>query len=180
MPVSEETYRRLALEDHEGHWEWHCGRIRQKPPMSEAHEHLGVQLMVKFVNQLNPDEFTVRPNMGRVRTLESYYIPDFYVIPTEVAWPRRHGRNLEVWEMPLPLVVEIWSPSTGDYDVNVKLTEYKRRGDTEVWLIHPYDRTFTVWRRQPDGSYSESIQTAGVVSPVAVPNVTLDLDTFFD
>ena len=36
---------------------------------------------------------------------------------------------LEVFEEPLPLVVEVWSKSTGDYDVEEKLVEYRRRGD---------------------------------------------------
>ena len=146
MPVSEETYRQLALEDRESQWEWHCGHIRQKPAMSFEHNHLIVRLFQVLARQLDEAEFTLRPNTGRVRTLESYYIPDLYVLPMEMVRPNRHRRDLEVWEGPLPLVVEFWSPSTGEYDVNTKLEEYKRRGDAEIWLIHPYDRTLTAWR----------------------------------
>ena len=79
----------------------------------------------------------------------------------------------------MPLVVEVWSPSTGDYDVETKLQEYQRRGDLEIWRIHPYEQTLTAWRRQPDGSYTETLYRGGRVQPVALPNVTIDLDDLF-
>ena len=76
--------------------------------------------------------------------------------------------------------LEVWSPSTGEYDVNAKVPEYQRRGDLEIWRIHPFDRTLIAWRRQPDGSYIESHYAGGTVKPVALPDVTIDLDTLFD
>lgn len=81
--------------------------------------------------------------------------------------------------MPLPLVVEVSSPSTGDYDVDTKLPEYQRRGDLEIWRVHPYDHALTAWRRQPDGSYLEMGHTGGGVRPVALPGVAIDLDALF-
>ncbi len=77
-------------------------------------------------------------------------------------------------------MVEVWSPATGEYDINAKLPEYQRRGDLEIWRIHPYDRTLTAWRQQPDGSYVESLYTGGTVRPVALPNVAIDLDALFE
>ena len=127
-------------------------------------------------------EFAVRSALGHVRrSSESYYIPDVYVVPLEVV---REGRRLkpkalEVYEAPVPLVVEVWSPSTGAYDVESKLPEYQRRGDLEIWRIHPYERTLTAWRRQPDGSYTETLYRGGTVQPVALPGVTIDLDALF-
>lgn len=130
---------------------------------------------------MDPREFAVRPNHGRVRrSSESYYIPDVFVVPAEHV---RQGRSqrpnaLEIYEAPLPLVVEVWSPSTGVYDVDTKLPEYQRRGDREIWRIHPHERTLTAWRRQP-GSYSETLYAGGLAEPVALPNVTVDLDALF-
>src|SRR3712207_8267863 len=49
------------------------------------------------------------------------------------------------------------------------------RGDLEIWRIHPYERTLTAWRRQPDGSYGEAVHTLGIIHPVALPNVAIDL-----
>ena len=87
--------------------------------------------------------------------------------------------TVEVYPEPLPLVVEVWPPSTGRLDVNEKLPEYQRRGDLEIWLLHPYERTLTVWRRQADGSYAETVQRGGSVRPVALPGVVIDLDALF-
>ena len=47
-----------------------------------------------------------------------------------------------------------------------KLQGYRERGDAEIWVIHPYERTLTIWRRQPDGRYAEEIYRGGV-GPVA-------------
>ena len=58
--------------------------------------------------------------------------------------------------------------------------EYRRRGDLEIWRIQPYERTITVWRRQPNGSYDEVTYTEGVLSPASLPGVTIDLSELFD
>jgi hypothetical protein len=34
----------------------------------------------------------------------------------------------------------------------------------------------TAWRRQPDGGYTEEIFRSGSVRPVALPDVSIDLD----
>lgn len=181
MPISERTFLQLALEE-PGQWELHCGDLRRKPNMTAEHNHVVWRLAFDLGQQLDQSQFEVRPSFGHVRrTSESYYIPDVFVVPTELVRPLRGLRDvLEAYDAPLPLVVEVWSPSTGDYDVDSKLPEYQRRGDLEIWRIHPFDRTLTAWRRQPDGAYAEAHYTGGTVRPVALPNVTIDLDTLFD
>ncbi len=91
------------------------------------------------------------------------------------------GRSdvLEVYSNALPLVVEIWSPSTSSYDIDEKLAGYQRRGDHEIWRLHPYERTLTGWRRQPDGTYAETVYEGGTVEPVGLPRVSIDLDGLF-
>jgi Uma2 family endonuclease len=179
MPVSEETYRQVALEDFEGQWELHCGRLVQKPGMSYEHGHLTTRLFGSLLTQLDDREFTARSNHARTRTAGSYYLPDVCVIPMDLFRPHRGEGGLEFYDAALPLVVEVWSPSTGDYDLNEKLREYQRRGHLEIWMIHPYDRTLRAWIRQADGSYTDALHTGGVIQPVALPNVTINLDTFF-
>jgi Uma2 family endonuclease len=182
MAITEKAFKKLALEDPSGQWELHCGMVRQKPNMTFEHNHLGRRLGYMLARQLDPEEFEVAINAGYVRrSADRYYIPDVYVIPMELLRPHR-GRSdlLEAYTDPLPLVVEIWSPSTGDYDVESKLPEYQRRGDLEIWRLHPYDRTLIRWVRQPDGSYVESLHEHGVVEPVALPGVSIDLDLLFD
>ena len=63
---------------------------------------------------------------------------------------------------PLPLVVEISFRTTGDYDIAAKRPGYRERGDAEIWFIHPYERTLTAWRRQPDGTYTEDLYRGGL------------------
>lgn len=182
MPVSEKTYKAVALEDPEGQWELHCGILRQKPGMSFAHSHVITEVFTSLIQQLDSREYAVRTNHARVRhSAQSYYIPDVVVIPAELVRRELSLRPdaLEVYDVPLPLVVEVWSPSTGDFDVESKVPEYQQRGDREIWRIHPYERTLTAWRRQPDGSYTETLYRGGSVQPIALPNVTIDLDALF-
>lgn len=180
MPVSERTFLQLALEE-PGQWELHCGQLRRKPSMTYQHNDIGFELAHLLRNQLDGKRFRVRAGVGHVRrSAESYYIPDVVVIPVELTLPLR-GRPdlLEAYDSPLPLVVEVWSPSTGDYDIDTKLPEYRRRGDLEIWRVQPFEGTVTAWSRQPDGSYEESLYTGGVIQPRALPGVTVDLEVLF-
>ena len=144
MAVSEATFVKLALEDPEGHWELHCGYLRRKPGMTVEQNRVAFWLGVQLARQVDRTRCDVRTNMGHVRrSPENYYIPDVCVIPMELVRPLFGRRGLEAHRDPLPLVVEVWSRSTGDYDVESKLLEYQRRGDLEIWRIHPYERTLT-------------------------------------
>lgn len=181
MPVSEAAFRKLALKE-PNQWELHCGELRQKPGMTAKHNDVMFDLVLELGRQLDRREFRVRANAGHVRrSAEHYYIPDLFVVPAELVLPLLPRPDvLEVYEVPLPLVVEIWSRSTGDFDVETKLPEYQRRGDLEIWRIHPYERTLTAWRRQTDGTYAEAMYTGGLISPVALRGVVVDLDKLFD
>jgi Uma2 family endonuclease len=178
--LSEKAFRKRALTDPEGHWELHYGVPRQKPGMSFEHNFKIRWLHYELARQLDPTGFQVSMNLGHVRTAsDRYYIPDVSVIPMELLLPHRGERDLETFVSPLPLVVEFWSPSTSAYDVASKLPEYQRRGDLEIWLIHPYEHTLRAWRRQLDGSYADTLHTNGTVHPVALPDVSIDLDALF-
>lgn len=189
MPVSEATYQRVALEDGDEVWELVCGRLRKKPLMTTEHDDLGGTLQGLLFMQVRIDEYSVRSNSGRLRVTpegpagqagRQYYVPDVCVIPRAlVNRLKQQPGTFEVYDDPLPLVVEIWSPSTGEYDVTAKLAEYQRRKDEEIWLIHPYERTLTAWRRQTGGWYREMTYRTGEVSPAALPGVVVNLDTLF-
>jgi Uma2 family endonuclease len=92
---------------------------------------------------------------------------------------RGQDAGLEIYDEPLLLVVDVWSPSTGEYDVDSKIPESKARGDREIWRLHPYERTLTTWIRQADGGYAEMTHTAGVVRPAWLPDVAIDLAALF-
>jgi Uma2 family endonuclease len=180
VTITEEEYLKLALEEVDEQWELHCGVPVRKPAMTEDHNEVMWRLGGRLFQQLDHERFTGRENAGRVRrAADRYYIPDIIVVPAELARAQRGQMRLGFYAEPLPLVVEIWSPSTGNYDIRVKLAEYKRRGDLEIWFIHPYERTLTAWVRQADGSYQETVYSSGKVRPTALPGVEIDLDELF-
>ena len=124
MPVSEATYEQLALEDPEGKWELVCGRPRQKPPMTTEHDDVARDLVAELILQLPRTEFAADKEGPKLRVPSgNHRIPDVCVIPRRLIQRRKQElpRRLEVYDDPMPLVVEVWSPSTGDTDVADKL-----------------------------------------------------------
>jgi Uma2 family endonuclease len=180
-PMSEETYRQFALGDPQGGWELYRGQLREKPGMSVEHGGVMDNVLAILYEQLDRNEYRIRTNHARLRrSADTYYVPDIAVIPTPVvqALLEQPG-DLDAYPEPLPLVVEIWSPSTGRYDINEKLPDYQERGDLEIWYVHPCERTLTAWRRRPDGTYAESVYRGGIVIPESLPGVAIDLDALF-
>lgn len=149
--------------------------------MASGHNRAQRKLTYQLFDQLDRDEFVVVVDAGHVaRATSSYYIPDLFVVPVaDLLAVESRPRAFEVFRAPLPLVVEIWSPSTGKYDIDEKLPEYMARGDAEIWRLHPFARTLTAWRRRPDGGYDEIVFTGGTIALHALPGVTIDLDALF-
>ena len=181
MAVRERTFEQVALADPERRWELHQGRLRQKPSRTFGHNDGMYLLGLQIGQQLDLDEYRVRVNAGHVHHPDqTYYIPDVFVLPVAAAarfWDR--ANVLEVYDAPLPFVAEFWSPSTGGYDVNAKLSTYRRRGDAEIWRVYPFEHRVTRWLRRPDGDYEETVLEGGAVRLAALPGVSIDLDRLF-
>ena len=181
VKIEERTHEEIALADPDIKWKLHRGELREKPPVSREHSSVITELCFQLRGQLDPGRFRVFVDSGRLRRLtENVYIPDISVVPTEYGRPLR-GRpgTLAIFDPPVVLVVEVWSRSTGVYDVDSKIPEYQSRGDAEIWRLHPYDRTLRAYRRQPDGRYIETVYTGGVVPVDSLPGVNVDLDVLF-
>jgi Uma2 family endonuclease len=180
--ISEQAYRELALNDPDTNWELWDGVPVEKPLMSVAHDGIAFFLGHLLQNQLDRRQYWVNVNSGKTRfTPRNYFVPDVVVIPALLVQPfRRDPDAFNAFTEPLPLVVEIWSRSTGDYDVAAKLPLYRQRGDAEIWFLHPYERTLTARRRQPDGTYFEEHYTGGIVPVASLPGVAMHLDTLLD
>lgn len=178
--ISEEAYKRFVLSGVEGSWELHDGRLVEKPAMTFRHGQIPMLLGHFLLSQLDRAQFQVVSELRVRRSSATVVVPDLMVVPAAYSEEIRDRPVLAIFSDPLPLVVEVWSPSTGDYDVDAKLPVYQQRGDLEIWRIHPYERTLTAWRRQPDGSYQETIHREGVVKPAALPGVAIDLGALFD
>ncbi|MFM9106749.1 MAG: Uma2 family endonuclease [Chloroflexota bacterium] len=174
-------YEALAARDLEGQWELWDGSPRAKPGMTFAHNDLGQELGHMLRNQLDRRQYRVRSNTARVRWSDrNVFIPDVVVVPASDAVALRdQTQALETYVGSMPLVVEVWSRSTGDYDQEVKILTYKARGDAEIWRIHPYQRILQRWVHEPDGAYRETIHTPGTVTLAALPGVAIDLDALF-
>jgi Uma2 family endonuclease len=182
MPVSEATYERVALEDPEGLWELACGRLRRKPDMTTEHNQVTRLLAALLTIQLGVTEFIVSMNTARLRiSTGSFYVPDVCVIPMAmVRGLRERPGTFEVYDDPVALVVEVWPPSTGEYDVEEKLREYQLRRDLEIWRVHPYERTLTAWRLRPDGTHAEAVHAGGTIEPIALPRVRIEFARLFN
>ena len=181
MTETTRTYREITQENPDGQWELFRGHVRQKPATSFDHNDVMTLLAHQLLQRLDISVYRVRVNAGRVRApQESYYIPDVAVIPLALAELLRGQPDVrELYTEPLPFVAEVWSPSTGDYDVDAKLPGYRARGDAEIWRIHPFTREVTAWRRHADGTYDELTVTGGTLTLSALPDVTIDLATLF-
>lgn len=179
--MSEQEYQEIVLSGLPGNWELHDGRLVEKPGMTFEHGDIAFELAYLLRGQLDRRQFRIAVNDWRVRRpAATAFIPDLVVIPIDyTAEFRGQLGKLAIFSRSLPLVVEVWSPSTGDYDVDAKQPIYQQRGDLEIWRIHPYEQTLTAWQRSPDGSYQETIHGGGTVMPVALPNVEIDLDQLF-
>jgi len=179
--MTEEAYRQFALGDLKGQWELVRGHLREKPGMSVEHGAVMTNLMELLVLQLDRKEFRLRAMHARLRrSADTYYVPDVVVIPARLEQVlRQRANSLDAYSEPLPLVVEIWPPSTGNYDIGEKVPDYQQRGDLEIWRIHPYERTVTRWQRRTDGTYGESVLRGGIVHPLALPGAAIDLDVLF-
>jgi Uma2 family endonuclease len=182
VAVSEALFELVALADDTAHWELICGRLRPKPRMTAFHGQIARNLIRQLILQLPDEGLTVEREGPNLRVPGgNYRIPDVCVVPRHLVAQRQQDRPtaLEIYEAPMPLVVEVWSPSTGDYDVDQKLKEYKLRGDLEIWRLHPSERTLIREVRQADGTYVETLHAGGVVHPAFLPGVAIDLDALF-
>jgi Uma2 family endonuclease len=181
MPVSEETYQLITLEDPDGQWELFRGQLREKPGMSSEHNDFMFYLGMLLQQGLDRRRYRVRSNSAHLRCPSgSIFIPDVVIVPLEFD-QRFRGRPgvVEIFDEPMPLVVELWSASTGRFDAQTKIPEYQDRGDHEIWWLHPYDQTLAAWRRQRDGRYSYDSYQGGVVEALSLPGVTVDFGELF-
>lgn len=149
--------------------------------MTIGHMDVISRLAYHLQRQLDIAQFSVYTDARVQIPGAAVFIPDVVVVPD-------HGTGrallaqpevLAILTGPLPLVVEVWSRSTGRYDVDAKLPIYQQRGDAEIWLLHPVERILTAWRRQPDGSYVSMSHRVGAVQPVALPGVSIELAAIF-
>lgn len=180
MAVSPATYEQVALEDSDATWEYVCGQLREKPGMTQEHNEVAFYLAHELAKQLDRGSFRVRSNAARLKTGQgNEYVPDVVVIATRSAAAQAGSRHLEQYTEPVPFVAEVWSPSTGVYDIDTKIPDYLARGDQVVWRLHPYEKSVRAWTRLPSGEYAVAEHSSGSVSIASLPEVVVELAQVF-
>ncbi|MBA3415262.1 MAG: Uma2 family endonuclease [Chloroflexia bacterium] len=125
------TYERNAVDFRYLRTELHDGVPVEKPVMSRIHGDLGAELTIVVGSSVDRSRFRLRSNHAKLAVPgRSYFIPDVAVLPASVALADPISADL--YHDPVPFVVEIWSPFTGDYDAAIKLPGYRLRGDAEI------------------------------------------------
>lgn len=171
------TYERLAVREGYRFVELRDGVLVEKPPMTFRHAMTVEDLGHDLRSQIDRRDHMVFVENARLRVADSYLIPDIAVVPTKMVREllERTPNRLAVYDEPISLVVEVWSPSTGQYDVATKVPLYQARGDREIWCVQPVDRTLTAWARRDGGTYPEQTIRAGTIECAALPGVRIDL-----
>ncbi|MEV4054766.1 Uma2 family endonuclease [Amycolatopsis sp. NPDC049688] len=107
--------------------------------------------------------------------LEAACPPDFEVVgapfavhsgdDTELQPDVVVGRDEDFTEKDLPaspvLAVEVLSPSTAIYDLNLKKAVYERFGTGSYWVIDPAEPALTVFELDEEGHYQQVAKAAG-------------------
>jgi len=80
------------------------------------------------------------------------------------------------------MIVEILSPSTFKKDVYEKFALYQEFGIKEYWIVHPKDKTVTVFILQENGKYNEGItyEAEGKVPVYIFDNYQINLEDIFE
>jgi len=154
--------------------------VRQPPSPSRTHQELVGALYCELCRALEGRSFCVYIAPFDVRLprsdesddkIETVIQPDVFIVCDREKTDERGVRGAPDW------LAEVLSPSTASYDQSVKIPLYERAGVSEVWLIHPTDRTLAIYRLEV-GRYGRPIyqELKGQTLLSAVPGVSIDLD----
>ena len=152
--------------------------IREPPSPLTSHQaivmELGSQITVALKGKacrVFAAPFDVRLPKGAEEDdqVETVVQPDVLIVSDLQKVDRRGMRGAPDW------LAEVLSPSTASYDQTVKLRAYERAGVPEVWLIHPGDRTVTIYRLDA-GRYGRAtvLELRGQTAIGAVAGVVID------
>ena len=154
--------------------------VREPPSPSRTHQELVGALYYELCRALEGRSVCVYVAPFDVRLpksdesddkIETVIQPDVFIVCDREKTDERGVRGAPDW------LAEVLSPSTASYDQSVKIPLYERAGVSEVWLIHPTDRTLAIYRLE-DGRYGRPIyqELKGQTLLSAVLGVSIDWD----
>ena len=156
------------------------GESRIMPPSTKSHAYLIERLARTLRSQLDPQQFevlAVGAGLGIERVPLTYRIPDLMVFRTEALRQDRAmtaERDPYIWVAP-DLLVECLSPSNRKGAVQELLADYAQIAVPEVWLLDPALPRCTSYRYQSGAMRELETTSLGTVTPLLLPNVTVDL-----
>jgi Uma2 family endonuclease len=169
------------LERTDGRSEVYDGELRERPIFTFGYRIAVMGLYEQLMFQIDREAFDLRQGAGHLSIPGgNSYLPALFVIPVALQDVFRGHRNwFEAYADPVSFVAEIWSPASAPYDVDLEIRGYLARGDDEIWRLDPFAHELRMWRRQPDGTYVETLLRGGTLSLHALPGVAINLDELF-
>ena len=154
--------------------------VREPPSPGRSHQRVVLEIGRQVANALKGKRYQVCIAPSDVRLpkstehddqVDTVVQPDVFIVCDPQKLDERGTRGAPDW------VVEVLSPSTARHDQFVKVPAYERAGVREVWLVHPIDRTLTIYRLEA-GRYGRAprLDLKGQTPVAAVPGVTIDWD----
>ena len=154
--------------------------VREPPSPSPIHQELVVELSHERRCALGgrscgvyvaPLDVRLPRSSESDEKIETVVQPDVFIVCDRSKTDERGVRGPPDW------LAEVLSPSTASYDQSVKIPLYERAGVSEVWLVHPTDRTLAIYRLE-DGRYGRPIyqELKGQTLLSAVPGISVDWD----
>jgi Uma2 family endonuclease len=154
--------------------------VREPPGPSRVHQEIVCELHRQVANALEGKSsrayvapFDVRlPKSGEADgEVDTVVQPDVLIVCDRRKLDERGMRGAPDW------VAEVLSPTTASHDQIIKLAAYEIAGVPEVWLIHPTDRTLTIYRLET-GRYGRAavLELKGQTPITSVSGVTIDWD----
>jgi Uma2 family endonuclease len=154
--------------------------VREPPAPSPCHQEMVGELFGQLWVALEgrPCRVYVAPFDVRLpksdeanELIDTVVQPDVFIVCDRQKLDERGMRGGPDW------VAEVLSPGTARYDQKIKVPVYERSGVPELWLIHPTNRTLTIYRLE-DGRYGPptTLELSGQTDLTAVPGVSIDWD----
>lgn len=152
------------------------GEIIDMAPIGTGHEGTVIQLSQLLHRAVGDRAHVLVQLVVRLSDISEPQ-PDFVLVkPRQDFYKKKHPGPADTF-----LVIEV-SESSLRYDLQVKAPLYARHGIPEYWVIDLKGRQVRFFRSPESGQYTDvaSTGTPGVVAPVALPEVQIDLTHVLD
>lgn len=152
--------------------------VREPPSPSLSHQEVTGELHRQIANALvdHPCRVYAAPLDVRLPKsaeaddqVDTVVQPDLLIVSDRSKVDERGVRGAPDW------LAEVLSPGTAKHDRSVKIPAYERAGVREVWLIHPIERTLTIYLLK-GRSYGRPtvLELKGKTQLTSVPGVVVD------